>query len=221
MAAVQSDRIGAHSDEHDRRVLAWMHARAADTLAGRTVWSAATGPAGREAAARLRVLLCGDSTIHLLPESTIREQARAEPGGGLALVPGDVVVIHDALALDFAQTVREHGGHAIWQVPDPRGTRSLSVAAVRAYLNPDAPAVDAVIASSRPGRRRARAERVIALVPAAGLVVVKDADLGAPRGELYGRLALAWLSALGDVLEDGHDDRVGGTLHARPLVASR
>lgn len=50
MAAVRTDRLDVPSGTHDERVLAWTHALAADTLAGRTVWCVAALPPGRAAA---------------------------------------------------------------------------------------------------------------------------------------------------------------------------
>jgi hypothetical protein len=53
------------------------------------------------------------------------------------------------------------------------------------------------------------------------LVIVKDAASGDSERAAARSMALAWISVLGDVVEDDRDDHVGGTLNARPLVARR
>ena len=63
-------------------------------------------------------------------------------------------------------------------------------------------------------------ERVTALVPAAGLLDIREVSPGgdAPRVE---RVALAWTSLLGDIVEQDRADHVGGTIQVRPVVAAR
>jgi hypothetical protein len=222
MAAVRSDRFSAPSGRHDRRVLAWTRAAAIDTLADRTVWSAAALPAGRAAASRLSDLLPDDLGVRLLavdpagPAPVSRRPPDAALGDDVS--PGDVVVLHDAPAVALAAAVRERGSHAIWHLGARQERRSRDRGGGPAFMHPQAEAIDAFVFSwKQPGDRRAPVERVAAIMPKAGLVIVKDAAIG----DSTRSLALAWISALGDVVEGDRDDRVGGTLRARPLVAGR
>jgi hypothetical protein len=226
MAAVRSERFSAPSGRHDRRVLAWTRAAAIDTLADRTVWSAAALPRGREAAKRLWALLHGDLTARLLAvDSPGSAAALARPleamlGGKVS--PGDIVVLHDMPTVAFAEAVREGGLHAIWHLSAPQGSRARRTDAARAFLHPHADAVDAFVLSwEEPVERQPQVERVAALLPKAGLVIVKDAATGDSSRTSARSMALAWISILGDVVEDDRDDHVGGTLNARPLVAGR
>jgi hypothetical protein len=236
MAAVTIDRIGVPSGLHDRRVLAWTRARADDALAGRTVWCAAALPAGRLAAERLRTLLEGDCVVRPLAVAENEAPATgpldaapslayaqgAEHGEALIdgrVEPGDVVVLHDALTVPLAGPARERGAHVICDLPPPRLSKAPGVATAQALLEPYAAVVDAFVLSWE--ERRAAVERIAALLPAAGLVDVKDVTIGGGRPAAARRMALAWSSVLGGVLEVDRSDRVGGTLHVRPAVASR
>jgi hypothetical protein len=223
MAAVRSDRFGAPSGRHDRRVLAWTRAAAIDSLADRTVWSAAALPGGRAAAERLGELLGGDLTVRGLavdPPGSAAVPARPPDAMlGSRVSPGDIVVLHDEPAVALTAVVRERGLHAIWHVRASPARRS---GAAPAFLRPDAAAVDAFVLSWKEAvERQAPVERVAAIMPKAGLIVVKDAAIGDSPRAFARSMALAWISILGDVVEDDRDDRVGGTLHARPLVAGR
>lgn len=62
--------------------------------------------------------------------------------------------------------------------------------------------------------------RVTALIPAGGLLDTREVppSRDAARGE---RVALAWTSLLGDILEEDRADHVGGTIGVRPVVAAR
>jgi hypothetical protein len=221
MAAVRSDLLSAPSGRHDRRVLAWTRAAAIDTLADRTVWSAAALPRGRARAGRLSALLGDDLSARLLavdpPDSAAASRSPDAMLGG-EVSAGDVVVMHDAPTLALAEAVRERGLHAIChaRAAQPPGARRAAIAGAFRHMQVDA--VDAFVLSwKQPGERGAPVERVAAILPKAGLVVVKDAAIG----DSARSIALAWISVLGDVVEDDRDDRVGGTLHARPLVAGR
>jgi hypothetical protein len=251
MTAVRSERFDAPSGTHDERVHAWTRAQAIDALAGRTVWCAASHPGGRIAAGRLRKLLRGDLVVRTLAvaateppaslarrldsmlagaaeawplgaaagEEYARATERAEALVGERVAPGDVVVLHDALTVSLARPVRERGAHAVWHLRAPRGPQAPSARAAHAFLDPHEAAVDAFVVAW--GEPRARAERVAAVLPAAGLVDVKDASRTEGRRLAAQRLALAWSSILGDVVEADRDDVVGGTLHVRPAVAAR
>jgi hypothetical protein len=193
------------------------------------VWCAAALPAGRLAAARLRTLLQGDCVVRPLavaeseaPTDPLDEGA--SPAYAEALIdahvePGDVVVLHDALTVSLARAARERGAHVICDLPRPRRSKAPGLPAAQAFLEPYAAVVDAFFLTWE--ERRAAVERIAALIPAAGLVDVKDVTIGGGRPAATRRMALAWSSVLGDVLEVDRSDRVGGTLHVRPAVASR
>jgi hypothetical protein len=217
MVVVHSDRFEAPSGTHDERVRAWTRSAAIDTLGDRTVWSAAALPSGHVAAQRLSALLHEDLTAQPLG---VDPDAEAQISGKVS--PGDVVVLHDALSVGLARAVREHGGHAICHIRTPRGPQVQSFDAGRAFVHPHADAVDAFVVSWQElSERQQRVECVAALLPKAGLAIVKDAAEGGSAHTVERCLALTWISVLGDVVEDDRDDRVGGTLHARPLVARR
>jgi hypothetical protein len=250
MAAVRSDRFDAPSGLHDERVLAWMRSLAGAALAGRTVWCAAALPGGRAAAGHLQALLGGDLAMRPLAvaaaeppmalsrqldamlagttparplgsearEAYARGADRAEALIGERVAPGDVVVLHDALTVSLARPVRDRGAHAIWHLRAPRGPQAPSARAAQAFLSPHTAAVDAFVVAWE--ERGPHVKHVAALLPAAGLVDVKDTAAGASRATAR-RLALAWSSILGDVIDTDRDDRVGGTLHVRPAVAPR
>jgi hypothetical protein len=251
MTAVRSDRLDSPSGTHDERVLAWIRSLADDTLAGRTVWCAAALPGAQAAAARLQGLLGRELFVRPLPiapaeppvplalrldamlagaadlgpfggaarQEYARAAAQAEARIGGRVAPGDVVVLHDALALSLARPMRERGAHAIWHLRVPRGPRVPSARAAFAFLDPHAAALDAYLVAW--GEGRAGFTRVAALLPAAGLVDVKETGSGGGRRTNARRQALAWSSILGDIVEADRDDHVGGMLHARPAVAAR
>jgi hypothetical protein len=206
-------------------VLAWTRAAAIDKVADRTVWSAAALPGGRMVAERLLGLLRGNLTARPLavdrPESTTAfAPFEAMLGGEVA--PGDVVVLNDEPTIALTAAARERGLHAIWHLRVPRGPRSRRSEAAPVFLHPQANAVDAFVLSwQQPDERRPPFERIVALLPKAGLVIVKDAASGDSERAPARSMALAWISVLGDVVEDDRDDHVGGTLNARPLVARR
>jgi hypothetical protein len=81
-----------------------------------------------------------------------------------------------------------------------------------------AAAVDAVVIDEWEGVDGK--ERVTALVPAAGLLDVREASSGGDAARSR-RVALAWISLLGDIVEEDRADHVGGTIRARPVIAAR
>jgi hypothetical protein len=251
MAAVRTDRFDAPSGTHDQRVLAWTGSLAGDALAGRTVWCAASSDRGRAAAKRLQWLLRGDLSVRLLAVAAIEPPAslarqldamlagaagplplgsaardqyrrgaeRAELLIGERVAPGDVVVLHDALTLSLAAAVRERGAHAVWRLRAGQRAQAPGARAAQAFLEPHAAAVDAFVLAWE--ERRPALERVAALLPTADLIDVKDATTGGSREASERRMALAWSSVLGDIVDADRDDHVGGTLHVRPAVAAR
>ena len=251
MVAVRSDWIEVPAGLHERRVLAWMRSMADDSLAGRTVWSAAALSGGHAAGRRLRALLRGDHNVRPLsvvavePPAALARQldamlagvpsprplgaaARAAYARGAELAepvfadrvaPGDVVVLHDCFTVSFAAPLRERGAHAIWHLRRRTGSQLPCARAAMAFLDQGgAAAVDAIVIDERQGFDGE--ERITALVPAAGLVDVRQTSRGGDAARAR-RAALAWTSLLGDIVEEDRADHVGGTIRARPVVAAR
>jgi hypothetical protein len=249
MAAVRIDRIEIPAGLHERRVLAWMRSVAGDALAGRTVWCAAALSGGHAAGRRLRALLDGE--LEVLPLSVeaaeppaalarqldamlagtpspgplgAAEQATYARGAELAeqavggrVAPGDVVVLQDCFTVSFAAALRERGAHAIWHLRRRSGA-PCGRAAIDFLDRGGAAAVDAVVIDERRGIDGE--ERIAALIPAAGLLDVRQASPGGDAARTA-RVALAWTSLLGDIVEEDRTDHVGGTIRVRPLIAPR
>lgn len=250
MAAVRSERIGVPAGIHERRVLAWLRSRGSDAMAGRVVWCAAALSGGHTAGRRLRELLHGDLDIAPLavnaaePPAELARQLEAmlagmpsarplgaaertayargaelaEPALGGRVRPGDVVVLHDSFTVPFAAALRDRGAHAIWHLRRRSGSPSPCIREAIDFLGRAGGAVDAVVIDERIGIDGP--ERVTALVPAAGLLDIREVSLegDAARAE---RVALAWTSLLGDIVEEDRTDHVGGTIQVRPVVAAR
>jgi hypothetical protein len=232
-------------------VLAWLRSRGGDALAGRAVWCAAALPGGHAAGRRLGELLHDDLETFPLavaaadppaglarqldamlagvpPTRSLGAAARteyvrgaelAEPSLGGRVRPGDVVVLHDSFTVSFAGALRDHGAHAIWHLRRRPGSRAPCVREALDFIDRGgADAVDAVVTDESAGAHGP--ERVSALLPAAGLLDIREVAPGgdAARRE---RVALAWISLLGDILEEDRVDHVGGTIQVRPVVAAR
>ena len=195
MTSLETESIGgAHSS-----VLA--RDRALETLAGRTVWCAATlaaGPAAR-LAERLGWVRERGVRVAWLDVSGGDALQRAECVGR-----DDVVVMQDAISAALTPPLRELGAHAVWCVGD--GTAAIVTWDV---LRPHTALVDAYVVSwGGP-----RAQHLAALMPAPDRVVQKDL---APEGD-----DLGWSSLLAAVVGDDRADRVGGARRPRPFIAAR
>lgn len=246
---MRSDRIDLPVGLRERRVLAWMRSEAGDALAGRAVWCVAALSDGHSAGRRLCELLSRDLEVVPLsvePAEPPAELAReleamlagipsARPlgaaeraayahGTGLAdqtiggrVAPGDVVVLHDSFTVSFAAALRERGAHVIWHLR--RRSRAPCVRAAIDFIERGGgAAVDAVVIDERRGVDGE--ERIAAFIPAAHLLDVREASPGGDAAPAE-RLALAWTSLLGDIVEEDRLDHVGGTIRARPVVAPR
>ena len=251
MAAVRSDRIGAPVGIRERRVLAWLRSYGSDALAGRVVWCAAALSGGHAAGRGLRELLDDELEVVPLavdaaePPAQLARQldamlagvspprslgaaertayARgaelAEPALGGRVRPGDVVILHDCFTVSFAEALRDRGAHAVWHLRRRSGSSAPSVRAAIDFLDRSGgAALDAVVVDERVGI--GGPERVTALVPASRLLDIREVPPGddAARAE---RMALAWISLLGDIVEEDRADHVGGTIQARPVVPAR
>jgi hypothetical protein len=251
MAAVRSDRIGPPAGLHERRVLAWLRSRGGDALAGRVVWCAAALPGGHAAGRRLGdllhddlrtsplavqaadppaalarqldAMLAGIPPLRSLGAAARNEYVRgaelAEPALGGRVRPGDVVVLHDSFTVSFAAALRDRGAHAIWHLRRRSDSREPCVREALDFLDRSgAGAVDAVVIDERIGVDGP--ERVTALLPAAGLLDIREVSPGGDAAR-SGRVTLAWLSLLADIIEEDRADHVGGTIQVRPVVAAR
>jgi hypothetical protein len=125
---------------------------------------------------------------------------------------GDVVVLHDPLAVVMAEAVRARGAHAVWEI-----RIAVAEPVTWDFLRRHTAAVDAfaLVRGGPAGTSRIAVRQVAALLPSRGLVRAKLADTDRDSGDL------AWASALADVVVGDRDERVGGTRHARPAVAVR
>lgn len=250
MTAVRSDRIGVPGGLHERRALARLRSRGSEALAGRVVWSAAALSGGQAAGRRLRQLLDDDLEIAPLavaaaePPAELARQldamlagvpaprslgaaARAayargaelaEPALGGRVRPGDVVVLHDCFTVSFAAALRDCGAHAVWHLRRRSGSPAPCVRAAIDFLDRGGGgAADAVLIDEREGGGE---ELITAFLPAARLLDIREVFLGADRARSE-RVALAWISLLGDIVEGDRADHVGGTIQARPAVAAR
>ena len=189
--------------------------RVADVLAGRTVWCAAREAARREEAARLRARFTGagpDVSAATLPSAAEADDAAEW------VRPDDVVIAHDAPTLRFSEAVREHGGHAVFRFR----AGVVPTASVRAALEllTEIPAcIDAYLLCWREDRGHgAVVERVVAAMPAAGIIAAKEFALGVPGQDPR---PLAWRMAVAEIVRTGREEAVGGRLHAKPAVAAR
>lgn len=251
MATVRSDRIGVPTGLHERRVLAWLRSRGSDALAGRVVWCAAALSGGHAAGRRLRELLREDIEVAPLAVQAAEPQAElarqldamlagvppprslgaaeraayahgaelAEHALGGRVRPGDVVVLHDCFTVSFAAALRDRGAHTVWHLRRRSGSRAPSVRAAIDFLDQGGgAAVDAVVIDERLGIDGP--ERVTALVPAAGLLDIREVSPGGDAARTE-RVALSWISLLGDIVEEDRADHVGGTIQVRPVVAAR
>jgi hypothetical protein len=263
MASVVIDRLAHASTARGARATDLARARAADRLAGRTVWCATALPAGRGAARTLRGSLTADGCVpardleitadeplRLLAErldqalrlaSAVASPARgAAPGrvgrgdqavydegvrdgealAGDAFGPGDVVVLHDALAAALAEAVRERGAHAVWDVALGGAPARGAVGAAWEFMRRHTAPIDAfVMSGTEPGHGGAPVERIAAAMPSAGVVATKEiAAEGADAERLRNR---GWSALLADIVRGDRGECVGGTLHARPTVPAR
>jgi hypothetical protein len=190
--------------------------RVADVLAGRTVWCAASEADDRPEAAQLQARVAGagpDVSAAMLPPA-------AEAGDWAAdwVRPDDVLIAHDAPTLRFSEAVREHGCHAVFRFRAGLVPTASALAALE--LLAEMPAcIDAYLLNWREDRGHGEAvERVVAVMPAAGIVAAKEFSLGVPGEDPR---PLAWRMAVAEVVRTDREESVGGRLHAKPAVAAR
>ena len=151
MTTLVIEQFAAPDSDRAIRRLELTRRRAADELAGRTVWCVSSVPASRRAADALR------RRLRALPDDGLASRGiRMRQGQTLTRVTesgdellgsevraGDVVVLHDPVAAALADAVRARGAHAIWWLPMER----LDDAADEAWARADCtrPRVDAYL----------------------------------------------------------------------------
>jgi hypothetical protein len=193
-------------------VLAWLRSSAGDALAGRKLWCASLS-GSHEAGRHLRGLLKDDLDTGALAVGA------AEPAFGGSVRPGDVVVLHDCFTASFAAALRDHEAHVVWHLRERSGSSAPGTrAASELIARSGGAAVDAVVVDERAGAGGQK--RVAALIPASRLLDIRELPGGDDAGRAE-RLALAWISLLGDIVEEDRADHVGGTIQARPVFAPR
>jgi hypothetical protein len=216
--------LAPDSDRAIRR-LELTRRRAAEELAGRTVWCVSGMRAGRRAADALR------RRLRALPDDGLASRGiRMREGQTLMWVTengdellgskvraGDVVVLHDPIAAALADAVRARGAHAIWRLPVERLADAANEAWALAHRT--RPRVDAYLTAwQRRGPGGVDRASVAAFMSGPDVVYAKElATEGAQRG--YSQLG--WTSLLAEVVCEDHDEHVGGRLHPRPVVARR
>ncbi len=188
--------------------------RVADVLAGRTVWCAARETACRGPAAQLRARVASTGpgvSAAMLPTEV--DDAAAD-----WVRPDDVVIAHDAPTARLSEVVREHGGHAVFRFR--AGFVPSASAQVALELLAEMPAcLDAYLLSWREDRGHGElVERVVAAMPAAGIIAAKEFPLGVPGEDPR---PLAWRMAVAEIVRTDREEAVGGRLHAKPAVAPR
>ncbi len=176
-----------------------------------------------ELARQLDAMLAGVPPVRSLGAAAREEFHRGaelvEPAFGERVRPDDVVVLHDSFTVSLAPALRDRGAHPIWHLRRRAGSRAPCVREALDFLDRAAAgAVDAVVIDEWIDADGLA--RVAALVPAAGLLDIREISPGrdAARAE---RMGLAWTSLLGDILEEDRAEHVGGTIHVRPMVAAR
>jgi hypothetical protein len=230
----------------DARLLERARRYADEQLAGRTVWCVAGLPGGREAALALRAILqplrgerpvavgCleiehGEPMTGLARRVEAMLEGSADPSPGLSREDGadyadaccdgealigdtiaadDVVVLHDVLAAITAEAARGRGAHVIWRID---AAASATAGEAWAFLRPHEHGVDGYVGEwLEPGDAPGR---IGAIVPSTRAVPARHVDTGhAPAG---------WGGALAQVVQSDRYETVGGTVHARPMVAIR
>jgi FAD/FMN-containing dehydrogenase len=240
MTVVTIERIDIEEGAHGARVLESARRLAAEELDGRTVWCAASRPAGRHTAGRLQTSLAWiDDPDVVAAELEIAVDERLE---ALAQRLDDLLA-----GLAVAQGALEPEDVALLSE-----TTSAAEAEVADRIRPDDvvvlhDALSAILSTAvrergahvvwriRPrATRAATAWRVLspftahvdayvagapgivaAAMPSRDAVTARQTGLGAPYD------IAAWSSVLADVVHSDRDEHVGGVRRPRPAVAQR
>ena len=179
-----------------------------------TAWRGVdAGMALRALATRIDAMLAGalDAPVELSAAERDDYRAAVDDGERLlddAVLPDDVVVLHDALAATLAEAARARGAHVVRHVHRAAASANPRAAAAAAFLAPFERDVDAWVVTSADG--------VVAAMPSPGHLDRKQVD-----GAGADRSGLCWRSLLADVVVEDREEHVGGTIGARPVVAPR
>jgi hypothetical protein len=190
--------------------------RVAEVLAGRTVWCSATEAECHVQAAQLRARVAGAgaNVSAAVPPSAVE----GDDAGADWVKRDDVVIAHDAPTLRFFEAIRQHGGHAVFRFRSAC-VPTASPPAALALLAQMPTCIDAYLLSWREDRGHGKVvERVVAAMPAAGIIAAKEFPLGVPGEDPR---SLAWRMAVAEVVRTDREEAVGGRLHAKPAVAAR
>jgi hypothetical protein len=250
MTTLTVEHFGAPEGTRDARVMRWTRDWSIDELAGRTVWCLSALPRSGDPLevlrAHLRRAAGGEvpvTGLDIPTDGPLRGLARrlermvggaTEPSTALGpaedelcarcvergeallthrLRTNDIVILDDPLAATLAPVVRDRGAHAVWRIRTAVSARGPAAGAAERFLARRTAAVDAFVTRRRRRSGHRTVERVTALLPSADLLTAKDVE--------GGRDDLGWASVLADVVRSDREERVGGTLHPRPTVASR
>ena len=225
MTTLVIEQFAALDSNRAIRRLELTRRRAAEELAGRTVWCVSSVRAGRRAADALR------RRLRMLPDEGLASRAiRIREGQTLTRVTengdellgsevqaGDVVVLHDPIAAALADAVRARDAHAIWWLSVER----LDDTADDTWALADCtrPRVDAYLTAwQRRGPSGADRASVAAFMSGPDVVYAKSLAI---QGAQHRYSQLGWTSLLADVVCEDHDEHVGGRLPPRPGVARR
>jgi len=208
MTSLVTERLAAPDTARRARALEFARRRAADELAGRTVWCVAAARTGAAAASALQDCLSG-ALGPAAREVYLQGAEQAERLIGGEVHPGDLVVLHDPAAGALAEAVRCRGAHAVWRVT--LGPSSSTALEAWLSLHRSRPCLDAYITDWPP-------DGIAAFISAPDLLSAKEVRA---HGRPPSLDQLGWTSILADVVTSDRDETVGGTLHARPSVAAR
>jgi hypothetical protein len=222
MTSLLVERFGTVGGVRVTRAVEAAGDRVADVLGGRTVWCAARESACRIQAAQLRARVAGAGphvSAEVLPSAIEDPTAIEDDDAAVDWVrPDDVVIAHDAPTLRFFEAVRQHGGHAVFRFRSAF-VPTASAQAARGLLAQMPTCIDAYLLSWREDRGHGTVvERVVAVMPAAGIIAAKEFPLGVPGEDPR---SLAWRMAVAEVVRTDREEAVGGRLHAKPAVAAR
>lgn len=107
MTSLQVQQLGAPSNHHDERTLAFARERAVDDLSGRVTWTYATLPDGRAWARLLQ------DRLEAAGAGRLQTRVLEHPADASLIGPGDVVLFLDPVAAGLAPAVREQRAHAL------------------------------------------------------------------------------------------------------------
>ncbi len=169
-----------------------------------------------ELAERLEAMLRGaDAARDRLSEADDGTYAGACLEGdtllGDAVMPEDVVVLHDALAAVTADAARERGAHVAWRIDASSASQPGAAAAAWDFMRPYTRGIGGYVGAWPAPREHGG--RIGSALPATG--ALSGWDVGS------GEMPVGWSSALAALVHDDRHETVGGTIHARPAVAVR